>query len=338
MLYYTEEKNAIYKFIQSIFNEYSYCRSVMKKHFNKNLIMSAEEESNICWICGKLIDIEDNKVRDHCHITGKYRGAAHWNGNINLKTSKKLVVIFHNLRGHHSHLIFKELSKFSCNINVIPNGLEKYVSFTLNKNIVLIDFILFINSSSYKLVNNLNDFKYLSDVLVYLSNEEQLKLVKQKGIHPYEYMNNFKKFKEDKLPDKDCFFNSLKDCYISDEEYFRAIDVWKVFNIKNLGEHHDLYLKTDVLLLCDVFEKFIDIYLKDYGLDPCHYFSSPGLSWDAILKMTDTKLEKIHDIDMYLFLEKGIRGGVSYISKRYAKSKDDISIMYWDMNNYMELL
>ena len=115
-------------------------------------------------------------------------------------------MIFHNLRGHHSHLIFKELSKFSCNINVIPNGLEKYVSFTLNKNIVLIDFILFINSSSYKLVNNLNDFKYLSDVLVYLSNEEQLKLVKQKGIHPYENMNNLKKFKEDKLPDKDCFF------------------------------------------------------------------------------------------------------------------------------------
>ena len=91
-------------------------------------------------------------------------------------------------------------------------------------------------------------------------------------------------------------------------------------------------------MLCDVFERFIDICLKDYGLDPCHYFSSPGLSWDAMLKMTGIKLEKIHDIDMYLFLEKGMRGGVSYISKRYAKTKgnakhsDDISIMYWDMN------
>ena len=85
---------------------------------------------------------------------------------------------------------------------------------------------------------------------------------------------------------------------------------------KNLGEYHDLYLKTDVLLLCDVFEKFIHVCLKDYGLDPCHYFSSPGLSWDAMLKMTGIKLEKVGNIDMHLFLEKGMRGGVSYISKR----------------------
>ena len=96
-----------------------------------------------------------------------------------------------------------------------------------------------------------------------------------------------------------------------------------VFNIKNLGEYHDLYLKTDVLLLCDVFERFINVCLKDYGL-----------SWDAMLKMTGIKLEKISDIDMYLFLEKGMRGGVSYISKRYSKSDDDVNIMYWDMNNF----
>ena len=112
----------------------------MRKLFNKNLIMSVEEEeqferSNICWICNKLIENED-KVRDHCHIIGKYREAAHWNCNINLKVSKKLVVIFHNSRGYDSHLIFKELSKFNCNIDVIPNGLEKYMSSSLNKNIV----------------------------------------------------------------------------------------------------------------------------------------------------------------------------------------------------------
>ena len=110
-------------------------------------------------------------------------------------------------------------------------------------------------------------------------------------------MNSFRRFKQDKLPDKDCFYNSLKDCSISEEEYFRACNVWKVFNIKNLGEYNDLYLKTDVLLLCDVFEKFIDVCLKDYGLDPCHYFSTPGLAWDAILKMTGIKLEKISFVD-----------------------------------------
>ena len=183
-------------------------------------------------------------------------------------------MIFHNLRGYGSYLIFKELSKFCCNIDIIPNGLEKYMSFTLNKNIVFIDSMLFMNSSLDKLVKKLNDFKYLSSVF----SEEQLELVKKKRIYPYEYMNSFKRLKEDKLPGKDCFFNSLKDCSISEEEYCRAIDVWKEFNIKNLGEYHELYLKTDVLLLCDVFEKFIDVCLKDYGLGPCHYFSSPGIA------------------------------------------------------------
>ena len=113
--------------------------------------------------CGGLINF-DQKVRDHCHITGKYRGAAHWSCNINLKISKKVSVISHNLKGYDSHLIFKELSKFNCKINVIPNGLEKYMSFTLNKNLVFIDSMLFMNSSLDKLVKNLSDedFKYLS--------------------------------------------------------------------------------------------------------------------------------------------------------------------------------
>ena len=114
--------------------------------------------------------------------------------------------------------------------------------------------------------------------------------------------------------------------------------------MKNMGHYHDHYLKKDVLLLPDVFEKFIDTCLKFYGLDPCHYFSSPGLSWDAMLKMTGMRLEKIVDIDMYLFIEKRLRGGISYIAKRYAKSnnkymkdydptKPSKYISYLDMNN-----
>ena len=114
--------------------------------------------------------------------------------------------------------------------------------------------------------------------------------------------------------------------------------------MKNMGDYHNHYLKKDVLLLADVFEKFIDTCLKFYGLDPCHYFSSPGLSWDAMLKMTGVKLEKISDIDKYLFIEKGLRGGISYIAKRYAKAnnkymndydpkKQSTFISYLDMNN-----
>ena len=151
-----------------------------------------------------MTDVDDNKVRDHCHITSKSRGATHWPCNINLKISKKVPVIFYNLRGYDSHLIFKELKKFNCKISVIPNCLEKYMSFTLNNNIVLVDSILFLNSSLDKLAKNLGseDFKYLSEVF----SGERLELVKQKGIYPYEYFNNFKRFKESKLPDIDCSF------------------------------------------------------------------------------------------------------------------------------------
>ena len=145
-------------------------------------------------------------------------------------------------------------------------------------------------------------------------------------------MNSFKKFNESKLPDKSKFFGSLKDCGINEKEYQRAINVWKVFEIKNLG-YHDLYVKSDVFLLCDVFEKFIKTCLEYYSLDPSHYFSSPALSWDAMLKMAKVKPKKIGDIDMHFFIEKGMRGGISYISKRYAKVDDNKTIMYWDANN-----
>ena len=134
------------------------------------------------------------------------------------------------------------------------------MSFALGKSIIFIDSMLFMNSSLDKLVGNLSDFKYLSSVF----NGEKLDLVKKKGIYPYEYMDSFEKFKEDKFPDIDCFFSSLKNYGISEEEYQSGIE--------NLGEYYDLYLKTDVLLLCDVFENFISVCLKVYGLDPCHYF------------------------------------------------------------------
>ena len=133
------------------------------------------------------------------------------------------------------------------------------------------------------------------------------------------------------------FFSSLKDKCISKKEYDRAINVWNVFKIKILDEYH-LYLKTYVLLLADTFEKFIKTCLDYYGLDPCHYFSPPGLTWDAILKMTGVELELISDIDKHLFIEKGMRGGVSYIAKRHSKIKDcdnkeNKFIIYWDANN-----
>ena len=127
-------ENAAYEFIKAILKEYKYCKKIMKKHFNKNLIMNEEEgylfqQSNSCCICGKLIDNDNEKVRDYCHVTGKFRGATHWSCNINFQLTKKIPVIFHNLNGYDSHLIFSELNKFDMKITVIPNGLEKCMAF-----------------------------------------------------------------------------------------------------------------------------------------------------------------------------------------------------------------
>ena len=147
------------------------------------------------------------------------------------------------------------------------------------------------NSSLEKLVKNLsdNDFKYLTEEF----GSKNLELLKQKDAYPYQYMNSFKRFGEEKLPDKGCFYSSVKDGTtgengekldgrISDKDNLTCIKIWNEFNLKNMGDYHNHYLKKDVLLLVDVFEKLIDTYLKFYGLDPCHYFSSPGLSWDAV--------------------------------------------------------
>ena len=198
-------KNATYKFIEAMLEEYDYCKRIMKKYFNKNLIMSADEEeklqsANSCWICNKLFDVGDKKVRDHFHVTGKYGGAAHFSCNANLKLSKKVPVIFHNLRGYDSHLILKEIEKFDVKVSIIPNGLETFMAFTVNKNLVFIDSMQFMNSSLDSLVKNLSnsDFNYLPEKF----NGDLLELVKEKGVYPYEYMNSFKKFSEEKLPGK----------------------------------------------------------------------------------------------------------------------------------------
>ena len=136
-----------------------------------------------------------------------------------------------------------------------------------------------------------------------------------------------------KLPARKYFYSSTKDGKIGDDgkisdghisvkDYLTCEKIWDKFEMKNMSGYHNHYLKKDVLFMADVFEKFIDTCLKYYGLDPCHYFSSPGLSWGTILKMTGVKLEKTSDIDKYLFTEKGLRGGISYIVKRCAKANN----------------
>ena len=357
-------ENAVYKFMGNMLEEVNWCKSKMKKHFNKPLKMTVENEMDFkkaikCHICNQPYTTEDIRVRDHCHITGKFRGSTHQDCNLKLQIKPetiKIPVIFHNLRGYDSHFIMQEIGKIAkehtytnkkgekveMNINCIPNNMEKYMAFILGNHLVFLDSFQFMSSSLDNLVKNLPDeaFKYTKQEF----EKEQFNLMKQKGIYPYDHMDSFDRFNETKLPVQQDFYSILNNEHISDEQYKHAQNVWNTFNLKTMGNYHDLYLKSDILLLADAFENFRKTCLQYYKLDPCYYFTSPGLSWDAMLKMTDIKLELMVDIDMFQFIEKGMRGGISYIANRYGKANNKYMknydektpskyIMYLDANN-----
>ena len=210
------------------------------------------------------------------------------------------------------------------------------MAFMLGNHLTFIDSFQFMSYSLERLVANIprESLKYTSQVF----EGQELDLMARKGVYPYDYMDSFNKFNE-KL-----FYSILNDEHISDEDYQHAQHVWNTFSLNNMGDYHDLYLASDILLLADVFENFRKTCLEYYKLDPCHYFTSPGLSWDAMLKMTNIKLELITDIDMFQFIEKGLRGGISYIANRYGKANNKYMkeydekapskyIMYLDANN-----
>ena len=314
------------------------------------MIFGADEldqfnDATKCWICkGEFDDTADEKgykknekVKDHCHYTGRFRGAAHNSCNLKYKKPKFIPVVFHNLSGYDSHLFIKNLGYTDGNIDCIPNNEEKYISFTKNTvtgsytnkegktkpikhKIRFIDSFKFMSTSLDNLVNNLPDDAFNNLEGCYKG--EKLSLVKGKGVYPYEYMDSLERLDETKLPPKEAFYSKLTGEGISNEDYERVKKVWKVFGMKTLQDYHDLYNVTDVLLLADVYENFRNICMENYNLDPAHYFTAPGLAWDACLKMTNVELELLSDIDMLLMIEKGIRGGVSMISNRYGKANN----------------
>ena len=252
------------------------------------------------------------------------------------------------MSGYDSHLFVKNLGKSEGNIDCIPNNEEKYISFSKNikvgsyldkdkkeekpimHEIRFLDSAKFMASSLEKLVNNIENHKLHN---VKKEFDDKTELISRKGVYPYDYMDCFDKFSVEKFPPKEKFYNRLNDSYISDEDYNHAQSVWKQFNLKNMGEYHDLYLKSDVLLIADVFEEFRILCLENYELDPVWYFTAPGLSWDAALKKTKVRLELLIEPDMLLMFEEGIRGGISMITKRYSKANNPNMVKDFDKNS-----
>ena len=320
---------------------------------NKPMQLSQQQwgqhkKADTCYICNDLFTEEDHKVRDHDHATGEYRGAAH--RSCNLKKRRKIVIpiFIHNLRDYDAHLIMRGIHQYAeeKKINVIPNNLERYVSFSLGS-LRFLDSFQFMASSLGTLAANLEDYPHLEELFPGVwgdFDEGGLKLLSRKGVYPYSYMDTFSKFQETSLPSKEAFFSDLTGEAISNEEYAHAQRVWDTFRCQSMQDYHDLYLLTDTLLLADIFEQFRKTCLETYNLDPAHYYTAPGLAWDAALKYTNVQLETLTDIDQHLFIERGMRGGISMITHRHAQANSPLLqdynpqdpssyILYLDANN-----
>ena len=304
-------------------------------------------KQKICYICKKDFDTGDKKhykVKDYCHYTGKYRGAAHNICNLRYKIPKEIPIVFHIGSTYDYHFIIKELVKeFEENFECLGENTEKYITFSApltkkinDKNktlkitckIKFIDSYRFMSTSLSKLVDNLSEgihnnkslnckscldyMRTKNEGLIFKCfnckqdyekdfNKELIKrfastyefcnknlnkfiLLLRKGVYPYEYMDNWERFDETLLPNKESFYSNLNMENIDDIDYRHGTNVFKRFKLKNLGEYHDLYVQSDTLLLADVFENFRNTCIKVYELDPAHFLSLPGLAWQACLK------------------------------------------------------
>ncbi|XP_046743273.1 uncharacterized protein LOC124409598 [Diprion similis] len=309
------------------------------------------ENAEVCHICELKFVHPNDRVKDHCHVTGLYRGPAHSNCNLNYKLDRTVPVVFHNLSGYDAHFIIGELANIkSSSLSVLPITKEKYIAFTQTFHSLAVR-LQFIDSrrhmssslaelSSYLRHNDLTNLKCQFPK----ATDSQFNLLTRKGIFPYDYVTEADRLNERSLPSKESFYNVLNDQHIKDEDYAHAQNVWYSFNITTLGEYSDLYLKVDVMLLADVFQNFCDNCLRIYKLDPAHYFTLHGFTWDCMLFHTEIQLELLTDVDMLLFVEGGLRGGLSQCSNRHSIANNKYmtdynaqletkSLLYLDVNN-----
>lgn len=304
--------------------------------------------SKTCHICET--DLHGEKVLDFDWQTGDFRGVTHEVCEKKFCAPRHIPVFLHNLSNYDAHFIVHALHLVEGEVDLIPQNKEKYISFskhlTINNQKVSLRFVdsfRFLPCSLDQLAKNLKNNEF-HETKKNFPKKDDFDRVRQKGVYPYEFMTSHDSLKLPHLPNQDQFYSSLTDTNISDDDYNRAQDVWQHFVCRNMLDYSNLYLKTDVLLLTDVYENFRDLCHRTYGLDPAHYYTAPGLSWDAMLKQTKVKLELLTDIDQIAFVKAGIRGGVSQCSNRYAKANnkflDDHNenapesyLAYFDANN-----
>ena len=304
-----------------------------------------------CYNCDWKIG--QDKVKDHCHISGLYRGASCNQCNINMRCNYQLPIFFHNFEGYDSHPIILEAGQRKYSIKPIANNLESYSSVVIDKHLKFLDSFKFMSASLDNLAKNMKpeDLKFIRK---FARDEEQFKLLTKKGVYPYDYMTSWSRLSETELPPIEAFQSNLAKgilfqndekqeniVNISSDQYEHAKNVWNAFKIRNLNEYTMLYLITDVLLLADIFENFRKVSKERYQLEPCNYVSLPSFSYDCMLKMTKAKIELIQDQNIYLFMERSMRGGICFISKRYCEANNKYvnpTIKEGEKSNYITYL
>jgi hypothetical protein len=340
------------------------------------------QNSNKCERCLNEFTNDNltKKVKHHDHITGQFIGSYCNSCNLKYRYKLFLPVYIHNLKGYDSHLFVKALCKYGSftstgdNVGCIPNNEERYISISKNikvdeyedydeekgKNVMkpvmmeirFLDTFAFMATSIDKLSENLvKDCKSVEDkrkifknVSEYFKDDNEFDMMTRKGVYPYDYITDYDKFKVKKFPHIDAFNSELNNSKCSMKDYDYAKKVWSVFNCKTFLDYHNLYLTVDVLILADIWENFREVCFNVYKLDCEYYYTAPGLSFDAMLKHTKVELELFTELEMFIFVENGIRGGISQISKRHAEAnnkymsnydtnKEDSYIVYLDANN-----
>ena len=320
------------------------------------------------------------KVRDHDHVSGSFRGTAHSHCNLQYRLASEknwtLPVFYHNFSGYDCHHVINALSKEFGTVRLIPNNMQRFMAVQVGR-VLFLDSMEFAKGSLASLVDTMDEKDFVetkkffgipdadsperlvpvahahpeweqdtSDCEWCIANraEEKIQQTFLKGVFPYDHLDSLDRMTETSLPDREAFYNKLNDTEISWAEERHAKRVWEVQGCETLKDYHDFYLKTDVLLLADFFEKFRNFCLTTYGLDAAHYFSTPGLAIDAALKTSGVTLAQIDNAPMYDFFESSIRGGISQISLRHAKAnnpaaddfdpdKPNVQLIYLDCNN-----
>ena len=331
-----------------IFTERLYIWKIIKENFN-NLIERNPDLSkfdiNTCHLCDKKI--KNKPVKNHFHYTSKMLGYAHNSCNLKYKfkidnvNDDYLINVFaHNAQNFDQSYLIRALQNldnkipFSC----LPRNSNKFISLQIGP-FIFKDSYLFLDKSLDYLTKTIDDNDRISLKQEFGENHQ---LLTKKEIYPYDYFDNIKKYNEQKLPNKEEFFNKINNENISDKDYTHAQTVFEKFNCKNLLDYSILYLKTYLCHISDVFQKFPDFAYETYNLDLRHSYTLPGFSWQAMLKMTKIELELISNADVYLFFMDTIKGGISVCNKKHViadnkyinkNSKNNKYLSYLDANN-----